>query len=165
MVMTFLFLFFEKLKGGNNVMRVRTSGLTKSGKLLTGKGVVVYNQRTVDSRVPKLLATPAKLRFVIVDCLALKEFIHLVPYLGYNSYKCNCRWHDTENDYLSLIFGSERNDGPVWAFCEICGTKASVFRAVDIVILSEEPPLHSQDLIEDIKRQCEECDITAIEDF
>ena len=136
-------------------LRIETDGVLKSGELLDGKGVVVYDQHTVDTRVPRLLEAPANLRFLVIDSFNLCETIHIVPYIGYSSYKCKCGWHDTEEHILP-----GPND-----FCVKCESIAKTFRAVDLVVISGYPPDYKEELIDNIKKQCEECGVVVMEDY
>lgn len=90
-------------------------------------GVSVENQPTADERIPLLLQTPAAVHFASYEpALGAVKF---TPYLGANTYLCNCGWHDTEMDLQP--FGADR-------MCLKCLKIARSFPGLDWIIAGGE---------------------------
>jgi hypothetical protein len=120
-------------------------------------GVSVENQKCADIRIPKLLETPAAVRFLSVE--PLLSSVALVPYLGKSTHQCKCQtragvnplgFHETEYTL--------QNSGRDW-FCIHCNSTAVTRRACDWVIVGGESGKDLRDCgveaITDVAEQCQ----------
>jgi protein gp37 len=90
-------------------------------------GVSVEDQATADERIPLLLQTPATKRFVSYEpALAAVNFN---PYIGFQTFRCKCGWHETERDLSPE--GADRR-------CLRCMKLAEVFPPVNWIIVGGE---------------------------
>ncbi len=113
-------------------------------------GVSVEDQDTANERIPLLLDTPAALRFVSAE--PLLGPIEIVHWMGGNSHRCKCGWHDTQHDLTS--FGAV---DPLW-LCGKCSEYVDTFPALDWVISGGESgpgarPAHP-DWLRQVRDQC-----------
>jgi hypothetical protein len=121
-------------------------------------GVTVVDQSTADIKIPKLLDKPAAIRFVIINARSIVGPIHLSQFLGEKTYKCNCCWHNSEND---LIFSSRKKDVAV---CKICEKRVTIFRGIDLVFTIGEIPSNRPVVwIQILENQCRRNNVPIIE--
>ncbi len=102
-----------------------------SPDIIRGRGAVVYDQQTTDERIPELLMLSARPKFLIIDTERVDGKVNLYPYIGTNTYRCDCGWHETER-YPTLR--RKKNKDSV-LICVLCGEKAMSFRGIDLIIL------------------------------
>jgi protein gp37 len=91
-------------------------------------GTTVCNQEEAERNIPVLLQIPAAVRWVSIE--PMLGPIDIVPYMGYRTYRCGCRWHRTENEWLHLS-GDD-------ALCLNCGELCEVHPGIDWVVLGGE---------------------------
>lgn len=118
-------------------------------------GTSVEHQEAADERIPHLLQCPAAVRFL--SCEPLLGEVNIVPFIGHNSYHCECGWHNTEMDLHISGYVSETKS-PRSAICKNCGEGADIYRAVDWVIAGGESghnarPMHP-DWVRSLRDQC-----------
>ena len=122
-------------------------------------GVTAENQDRADVRIPLLLKTPASVRFVSVE--PMLEKVNILPYIGYNAYKCSCGWHETEMD-IDLT-GSHQNRS---TRCYRCGSECEGYIACDWVIVGcESGPKRRECKIEWIREIVAQCKSAGVACF
>ena len=110
-------------------------------------GVTVENQEQADKRIPLLLNSQAKLKFL--SCEPLLGPLDITRYIGHNTHECKCGFHDTELDL------HPQNDR---MFCAECGQYCKTNRGIDWVIVGGESGPHARpmhpDWVRSLREQC-----------
>lgn len=110
-------------------------------------GVTAENQEQADKRIPILLQIPAAKRFVSIE--PMLGPVDIVKYMGHQTHKCKCGWHDTQEKLLPR--------GNSW-LCFNCGEYTENHNGLDAVILGGESghkarPMHKE-WAQSIRDQC-----------
>jgi len=115
-------------------------------------GITAENQRMLDERAEYLLDIDAPVKFLSIE--PMLSCMNVTPYIGYNAYRCNCGWHETERNIF--FSGKDR-------LCLNCGKYAKTFRAFNWVIVGAESGgdrrACQSEWVLDIVKQCKDASV------